>query len=172
MLENFLADELTLAVAIGREPNPFGGAQCLANGFELGGFVAAVCRASAVKPFGPQQDRRPALPGRHDIFRLEQVQQMTLGRKDFSVTRTDSGADVFRLAGFLRDDDLIGHGGFVSKDRFDSGLARTYSEQNRLASRICWGQAACDLLSSTDVAGPGGRAQASQVGSRGSNPFA
>ena len=34
---------------------------------------------------------------------------MTLGRKDFSVTRTDGGADVFRLARFLRDDELIDH---------------------------------------------------------------
>jgi hypothetical protein len=32
---------------------------------------------------------------------------MTLGRKDLSVARTDGGAHVFRLAGFLRDDDLI-----------------------------------------------------------------
>ena len=118
MLENFLTDELTLAVAIGGEPNPLGGAQCLANGSELGGFVAALCRASAVKTFGPQQDRRPALPLRHDIFRFEQVEQMTLGRKDFSVARTDGGADVFRLAGFLRDDDLIGHDG--SFGRIDS----------------------------------------------------
>jgi hypothetical protein len=36
---------------------------------------------------------------------------MTLGREDFSVTRTDGGADVLRLAGFFRDDDLIGHNG-------------------------------------------------------------
>ena len=120
MLENFLTDELTLAVAIGGEPNPLGGAQCLANGSELGGFVAALCRASAVKTFGPQQDRRPALPLRHDILRFEQVEQMTLGRKDFSVARTDGGADVFGLAGFLRDDDLIGHDGLVWKDRFDA----------------------------------------------------
>jgi hypothetical protein len=48
MIENFLTDELTLAVAIGREPNPIGGAQRLANGFELGGFVSALCRATAV----------------------------------------------------------------------------------------------------------------------------
>src|SRR5258707_12399941 len=73
-LQCFLTDELTLAVAIGREPNPLGGAQRLANGSELGGFVAALCRTSAVKAFGPQQDRRPALPRRHDIFRLEQVE--------------------------------------------------------------------------------------------------
>ena len=48
MLENFLTDELPLAVAIGGEPNPLGGAQCFANGSELGGFVAALCWASAV----------------------------------------------------------------------------------------------------------------------------
>ena len=74
MFENFLTDELTLAVAIGGEPDPLGGAQCLANGSELGGFVAAPCRASAVKTFGPQQDRRPVLPLGDDIFRLEQVE--------------------------------------------------------------------------------------------------
>ena len=34
---------------------------------------------------------------------------MTLGRKDFSVTRTNRSAEVFRLPGFLRDDNLIGH---------------------------------------------------------------
>jgi hypothetical protein len=36
---------------------------------------------------------------------------MTLGRKDFSVSRTDGGANVFRLTGLLRDDDLISHDG-------------------------------------------------------------
>jgi hypothetical protein len=39
---------------------------------------------------------------------------MTLGRKDFSVTRTDGGADVFGMAGFLRDDDLISHSGSLA----------------------------------------------------------
>ena len=111
MLENFLTDELTLAVAIGGEPNPLGGAQCLANGPELGDLVTALCRASAVKAFGPQQDRRPALPRRHDILRFEQVEQMAFGRENVSVARTNGGADVFGLAGFLRDDDLIGHNG-------------------------------------------------------------
>jgi hypothetical protein len=74
VLENFLTDELPLAVAVGGEPNPLGRAQCLANGSELCGFVAALCRAGAVKTFGPQQDWRPALPLRHNIFRLEQVE--------------------------------------------------------------------------------------------------
>src|SRR5829696_1441750 len=44
---------------------------------------------------------------------------MTLGRKDFTVTRADGGAHVFRLAGFLRDNDLIGHDGVRGRDRFD-----------------------------------------------------
>ena len=61
MLENFLTNELSFAVAIGGEPNPLGGAQCLANGSELGGFVSALCRASAIKALRPQKDRRPAL---------------------------------------------------------------------------------------------------------------
>ena len=38
-----------------------------------------------------------------------------LGREDVSVARTNGGADVFGLAGFFRDDDLISHDGFVSK---------------------------------------------------------
>jgi hypothetical protein len=32
---------------------------------------------------------------------------MTLGRENISVAGTDRGADVFGLAGFFRDDDLI-----------------------------------------------------------------
>ena len=41
---------------------------------------------------------------------------MALRREDFSVTRTDGDADVFGLAGFFRDDDLISHDGFVWKN--------------------------------------------------------
>ena len=74
MLENLLTDKLALAIAVGGEPNPLGGAQCLANGFELGGFVSALSRARAVKAFGPQKDRRPPLPLRHNILRLDQVE--------------------------------------------------------------------------------------------------
>src|ERR1035441_2524403 len=113
MLENFLSDELPLAIAIGGEPDPLCGAQRLTDGFELGGFVAAFSRAGAIKAFGTKQDRRPALPGRHDILRLEKVQQMSLSREDVSVARTHGGAHVFRLAGFLGDDDLIRHAGLV-----------------------------------------------------------
>ena len=36
---------------------------------------------------------------------------MALGRENVSVARTNGGADIFRLAGFLGDDNLIRHDG-------------------------------------------------------------
>src|SRR5882724_103461 len=98
MLKNFLANKLTLAVAVGGEPNPFGSAQRLANGSELGRLVAALCRASAVKAFGPEKNRRPAFPGWHNVFRFEEVEQMALGRENVSVASPHGGTDVFGLA--------------------------------------------------------------------------
>src|SRR6516225_7533286 len=102
MLEDFLTDELTLAVAIGREPNPLGCPQRFTNGFEPRGLVAALCRAGAVKPFRPEKDRRPAFPFRNNVLRLEQVEQMALGREDVAIARNNGGADVYRPAGLLR----------------------------------------------------------------------
>jgi hypothetical protein len=58
---------------------------------------------------------------------------MTLGWKDFSVPRTDGDADVFGLAGFLRDDNLIGHIG--SFRRIDSTAARREHIANDMASQ-------------------------------------
>jgi hypothetical protein len=40
MLEDFLADELTLAIAVGGQPDSFARAQSLSNGFELRSFAA------------------------------------------------------------------------------------------------------------------------------------
>ena len=45
---------------------------------------------------------------------------MALGWKNIAVARTNGGADVFRLAGFLSDDDLIGHFKPQSESEFDS----------------------------------------------------
>ena len=47
---------------------------------------------------------------------------MTLGRKDFSVSRTDGGANVFRLTGLLRDDDLISHDGSFGRIQLENGV--------------------------------------------------
>ena len=49
MLENFLTDELPLAIAIGCEPDLLCSAQRLTDSFELGGFVAAFSRARAIR---------------------------------------------------------------------------------------------------------------------------
>src|SRR4029077_310775 len=125
MLENLLTDELTFAIAVGGEPNPLGGTKGLANCFELGGFVAALCWASVVKTVRPQKYCRPAFPSRHNILWFEQVEQMPLGRQDSPVARTDGGADVFRLTAFLSDDDLIWHNGLVG--RFDSISANIWN---------------------------------------------
>ena len=117
MLKNFLTDQLTLAVAIGSQPNFLSRAQCLPNGFELGCFVSALCRASAVKAFRSQKYRRPALPCRHNILWFEEIKQMTLRGEDISVARTNGGANVLHLARFLGDDDLIRQDGHFRTKR-------------------------------------------------------
>src|SRR5580704_6059366 len=97
MLKDFLTDELPLAIAIGCEPDLLSGAQRLTDSFELGDLVAAFSRAGAIEAFGTKQDRRPALPGRHDILRLEKVQQMSFSWEDVSIARAHGGAHVFCL---------------------------------------------------------------------------
>src|ERR1700730_8621326 len=73
---------------------------------------------------------------------------MALGRKDVSVARTDSGADILRLAGLLGDDNLIRHQGLVSRIGSESVALRTYSELASLARDLSvgtpkpWGSAA------------------------------
>src|ERR1700730_5748418 len=109
MLKNFLTDQLTLAVTIGCKPNSFGSAQRLADGLELSGLVATLCRARSVKTFRPKKYRRPPLPRRNNVLRFKKIEQMALSWKNIAVARTNCGADVFGLAAFLRDDDLICH---------------------------------------------------------------
>src|ERR1700686_5218885 len=119
MLKNFLTDQLTLAVAIGCKPNSFGSAQCLANGLELSRLVGTLCRARSVKTFRPEKYRRPSLPGRNNILGFEEIEQMALSWKNITVARTNCGANVFGLAGFLRDDDLICHDGLFGRAYLD-----------------------------------------------------
>jgi hypothetical protein len=45
---------------------------------------------------------------------------MAFSREDFSVASTNGGADVFCLAGFLRDDDLICHAMPALPDEIES----------------------------------------------------
>jgi hypothetical protein len=59
---------------------------------------------------------------------------MTLGGENVSVTRTDCGTDIFRLTGFLRDDDLTSHDG--KPGLITSLIIRTDSEQFDSARRL------------------------------------
>ena len=56
---------------------------------------------------------------------------MALGRKNVSVARANSSADVFRLAGFLGNNNLIHHEAPL-EDWIRERRTRTYSEQNNL----------------------------------------
>ena len=103
MLENFLTDELALAITISGDPHSLGATQRFADGFQLADFVATLRRACSVKPVGPKKDRRPTLPGRVDILRLKQIEQMALGGKDVSIARPDGIADgIVTLIGRTR----------------------------------------------------------------------
>ena len=86
------------------------------------------------------------LPGRHHILRLEQIEQVALGRKDVSIPRTNGGADIFRLAGLLGDDNLIRHELLAWRvgsepdhnwpQQMRPAVDRTYSEPASLASYL------------------------------------
>jgi len=109
VLQDLLADQLALAVAVGGEPDPLGGLEGVADGLQLGSLVAAGGGLGAVEPVGAQQHGRPALPVRHDLLRLEEVEQVTLSGQDRAVAAAHRRPDVLRLAALLRDDDLVGH---------------------------------------------------------------
>jgi hypothetical protein len=55
---------------------------------------------------------------------------MALSWKNITVTRTNCGADVFGLAGFLRDDDLICHDGPLGWIYLTAYSLRTYHEHD------------------------------------------
>ena len=110
VLQDLLADQLALAVAVGGEPDPLGALERVADRLQLGSLVAAGGGLGAVEPVGAQQHGRPALPGRHHLLGLEQRQQVAFGGEDGAEARADRGADVLGLAGLLGDDDVVGHG--------------------------------------------------------------
>ena len=104
---------------------------------------------------------------------------MTLGREDFSVTTTNRGADVFGLAGFFSDDDLIGHNGsFRRTDSRPASIEHIVNEIIKQAvpdflNRRIHVTLRSELPSRTRVAGPGCKERKlAKVGVEGSNPFA
>lgn len=80
VLEDFLADQLPLAVAVRGKPDtacrPEGSLDCL----QLAGLVPAGRGFRPEEPFRTQQNRRPALPVGVHLLWLKQCDQMPLGR--------------------------------------------------------------------------------------------
>ena len=98
VLEDLLADQLPLAVAVGGEPDTVRRLQRRPDRLQLRRLVAARRRLGAVEPVGPQQFRRPALPRRVRVLGLAQVEQMPFRRQDGSVAGPDGGTHVPGLA--------------------------------------------------------------------------
>ena len=109
MIEDLLADQLALPVAVGGEPHDFGGSQRLADRLELGGLVPAIGWLGGVEALGTQQNGRPALPFGHGVLGLFKIQQVPLGGKNVAISGPYGGPYVLGLTGFLGDDDLISH---------------------------------------------------------------
>jgi hypothetical protein len=65
---------------------------------------------------------------------------MALGGENIAVAGTDGGADVFRLTGLLRDDDLIRHHRLSRENRFD-GSEHIMNKRNPQAGPIARGWA-------------------------------
>ena len=100
MLQDLLADQLLLAITVGGQPDPPGRSRRVPDCFHLGRLVAAGGRLGVIQTLGPQQDRRPPLPPRDDILRLQQVEQVPLGgqdRSELAATRTSFAWLVFSV---------------------------------------------------------------------------
>ena len=104
VLEDFLADQLALAVAVGGEDDLVTGFERCRDRPEFDRLVALGCRPGGVEPVRLQQHARPALPGRIDLVRLGQPQKVALRRQDLSEPVAKRGAQIPCLAVLLRDD--------------------------------------------------------------------
>jgi len=75
---------------------------------------------------------------------------MALSWKNIAVARTNCGADIFGLAGFLRDDDLICHDGPLGRMAgIDSATTpidnRTYQEHDSAVGSSGWSRAMAEV---------------------------
>ena len=110
VLQDLLADQLALAVAVRGQPDAPGRTQGGADRLQLRGLVPACGRPRAIERIRPQQHRAPALPGRVHVFGLHQVEEVPFRRQHRAISAAHRGADVLGLTGLLGDDDLLGHG--------------------------------------------------------------
>ena len=104
MIEDLLTDQLTLAVAIGRQDDVVTGLERRGDGLEFRRLVSAGSGARGIEPFRLEDDARPALPSGMDLLGLGQTKKMALGRQDLSEPRAKGGPEILRLAGLFRND--------------------------------------------------------------------
>ena len=104
MLEDLLADQLALAVAVGGEDDLIATLERGGDRLQLGGLVALGRGLGGVEAVRLQQHARPAFPRGLDLMGLGQSQQVSLGRQDLPEAVAERRAQVAGLAGLLGDD--------------------------------------------------------------------
>ena len=149
VLQDFLADQLPLAVAVGGEPDPVRRLQRRPDRLQLGRLVAARRRFGAVEPVG--------------------FQQVPFRRQDGSVAGPDGGAHIPGLARLLGNHDLAGHGA-ASADRPPSSVSdRAASMAARNGPANCASLAAPTPLTAANSASLRGRRRAMSISVRSGN---
>ena len=79
MIEDFLTNQLTFTIAIGRQDNVVAGPERRGDGLEFRRLIAFLGRAGRIKPIRLENGAGPALPGGIDLFGLGQPKEMTFG---------------------------------------------------------------------------------------------
>jgi hypothetical protein len=104
VLQDFLADQLALAVAVGGEDHLVTTLERGSDRLQFGGLVALGRGASGVEPVRLQQYASPAFPGGLDLMGFGQSQQVSLGWQDLPEAVAERRAQITGLAGLLGDD--------------------------------------------------------------------
>ena len=79
MVEDFLTNQLTFTVAIGRQDDFVAGPERRGDGLEFRPLIALGGRTGRIKPIRLENGAGPALPGGIDLFGLGKSKEMTLG---------------------------------------------------------------------------------------------
>ena len=169
MLQDLLADQLSLAVAVGGDPDPVGRLQRRTDRLQLCRLVAARRRLGVVQLVRPQRGRRPAFPCRVRVLGLAQVEQVPLRRENGAVAGAHRGAHVPGLARLLRNDHLAGHGAASSIPPPPEVSGRAASMAARKGPANCFSLAAPTPLTSANSASLRGRRRAMSISVRSGN---
>ena len=106
VLQDFLANQLALAVAVGGENNLITTLKRGSDRFQLRGLVALGRGLCGIEPFRLEEYARPAFPRSLDLMGLCQSQQVSLGRQDLPEPVAECRAQITGLAGLLGDDQV------------------------------------------------------------------